>query len=164
MKEPLELFRAFVELDRRRASGLDPFELRRWLDLKRRLARHFHPELSDREADRRASIRVPVQMRVTFRDVGELKRCWMTNLSRGGLFVATEHPAPIGTELTLRLTIAEGGDEIELPVAVVSHDLDPSFQRRRGMGLRFRELRPDLEKKLGDLYEAALHRATARRP
>lgn len=164
MKEPLELFRAFVALDRKRASGLDPFELQRWMELKRRLARQLHPELSDADADRRTSIRVPARLRVTFNDVGELQRCWMTNLGRGGLFVATPHPAPIGTPLRLRLTVTEGGEEIEIPVAVVCHNLDPTFHQRRGMGVRFLELPPDLQKKLDDLYETALGRAALGRP
>lgn len=163
MQEPLELFRAFVELDRKRAHGLDPFELRRWLELKRRLARQLRPGLSDADADRRASIRVPARLRVCFGDLGELRRCWMTNLGRGGLFVVTPHPAPLGTPLRLRVTVAETGEEIEIPVSVVCHDLDPELKRRRGMGVRFLELAPDVQKRLDDLYEAALERATVRR-
>lgn len=160
MAEPLELFRIFLELDRRRGRGLEPHEFRRWLELKRQLAREFQPSVSDEQADRRGSIRVPARMQVQLGDVGELRRCWMTNLGRGGLFVATEHLIPIGTRLTLRIELSASGEILELPAAVACHNLDPQFQNRSGMGMRFLDLTPEMEKRLDDLYEGALRRAT----
>ncbi len=163
MSDVVLLFREFARLDRKRRRGLSPEELERWVGLKRRLAREFNPEVSDAQADGRESIRVPMRLVVSFQDVGELRRCWMTNLSRGGLFVATDQILAIGTQLTLRIGVGPGGDEIEVPAEVVSHNLGPDFRTRPGMGMRFLDLSPDVTKKLDDLYDSAFHRAVRKR-
>lgn len=153
------LFREFAGLERKRRHGLSPAELERWMFLKRRLAREFSPEVSDAQADRRESVRVPTRLAVSFHDVGELRRCWMTNLSRGGVFVATEEILPIGTRLDLQIAVGPEGGELEVPVEVVSHNIGPDFRTRCGMGMRFLDLSPEVTKRLDELYESAFHRA-----
>lgn len=80
----------------------------------------------------------------------------MTNLSRGGLFVVTDHRVEIGTRLALRVRIDETGEELAIPAEVASHNtgarLKPSTP---GMGMRFLELPSDVRKKIDDLYERA---------
>jgi uncharacterized protein (TIGR02266 family) len=159
MSDVLLLFREFAQLDRRRGRGLSPAELRRWMLLKRQLARQFNPQVSDEQADRRASIRVPTRLVVSFENLGELRRCWMTNLGRGGLFVASDQLLAIGTRLDLRIGIGATGDEIEIPAEVVSHNLGPRFENQRGMGMRFLDLTPEATKQLDELYDSTFRRA-----
>jgi uncharacterized protein (TIGR02266 family) len=163
MSDVVLLFREFARLDRKRRRGLSPSELQRWMLLKRRLVREFNPDVSDDQADRRASVRVPTRLVVSFGDLGELRRCWMTNLSRGGLFVATDEVLEIGARLVLRIGISQTGDEVEIPVEVASHNLGPRFESQRGMGMRFLDMTPEVTKKLDDLYESAFRRAVETR-
>ena len=164
MSDVLRLFREFARLDRKRGRGLSPEELKRWILQKRKLARSFNPDVSDAQADRRASIRVPTRLVVGFRHIGDLRRCWMTNLSRGGVFVESGELLPIGSRLTLRIGIGETGEEIEVPAEVASHDVGPRFETRRGMGMRFLEVSAEVSKKLDDLYDSAFRRAVEDRP
>ena len=158
------LFREYIHLERKReGEGLSPLELQHWTGLKRMLGKEFSPGLSDQRADQRSSVRVPTRLAVTFRNVGELQRCLMTNLSRGGLFIATEQPAEIGTHLELQLHVEETGERIEAPSEVVSNDVGPGFAPgERGMGLRFLELKPEAQRAIEELYESKLEEAAER--
>jgi uncharacterized protein (TIGR02266 family) len=153
-------FREFVHLDRLRArEGLTPAELSRWAALKRFLGRELAPGVSDERSDQRGSLRVPARMRVSFDSLGQLGHCLMTNLSRGGLFVATEHLLAIGTRVVVRLHVEREGRTLEVPAEVVSHHVGPTAAQQRGFGLRFADLDAPLRKELDALYERALEAA-----
>jgi uncharacterized protein (TIGR02266 family) len=147
------LFREYVRLDRMRAEGLTPEELHRWALLKRKLSQHFSPGLPDHQADQRDSVRVPVRMRVRFENEGELAESLMTNLSRRGVFIETEHPLEIGERLELRIHVGRPDRELSVPAEVVSRGIGPNLDCRQGMGLRFYELDPETDAQLADLYE-----------
>jgi type IV pilus assembly protein PilZ len=159
-----ESFRAFVFLDRKQArKGLSPAELARWKALKRELSRELSGGCDDERADQRGSLRVPVKLRVSFASMGELGQALMTNLSRGGLFVATDRLLEIGTRLTLRLHVEGASKGLEVQAEVVSQDLGPRGDPKRGLGLRFVETEGALRKELDALYERALTAAGPRR-
>jgi Tfp pilus assembly protein PilZ len=81
----------------------------------------------------------------------------MTNISRHGVFVQTEHPQEIKSKFDLRIQIENPPREITVPVEVVSVGIGPTFQaNEQGMGLRFLEADPDVERQLRELYESAL--------
>ncbi len=151
-------FREFAQLDKKRArDGLSPEELRRWTTLKRLLERKFSPGLRGENADRRVSVRVPMRLAVQFGNLGELQQSLMTNLSRGGVFITTDHLMEMGTRLELRLAIGKRGKELVIPAEVVSHNVGPRFEKgQRGMGLRFLDLEPEVRAEIDELYEKAL--------
>jgi Tfp pilus assembly protein PilZ len=147
------LFREYVRLDRMRESGLTPAELHRWGLLKRKLNQHFSPGLSDNRADQRESVRVPSRIRVAFSSDGALAQSLMTNLSRRGVFVETDHPLEIGAQLELRIHVQSPARELIVPAQVVSHGIGPDLGVLRGMGLRLGELSAEVEAQFTDLYE-----------
>ena len=151
-------FREYAHLERKRsADGLSPRELQRWMALKRLLSREFTPEISDSRADQRSSVRVPTRLTVAFRSAREIRPCLMTNLSRGGLFVHTEHLVEIGTRVELSIRIDETGEVISLPAEVVSQNAGPQLAGdQQGMGLRFLDMEDADRKRVEDLYEHAL--------
>jgi uncharacterized protein (TIGR02266 family) len=153
-------FREYIRLDRKhRGGGLTPAELERWTRLKSALAKKLSPELGDEHSDRRASLRVPVQLRVDFLSIGEMRDQLMTNISRGGLFVATAHLLEIGTRVTLHINIESSGEVLEIPAEVVSQNLGPGYQSEApGMGFRFLEMDDSVKRKLDDLYDESLQR------
>jgi uncharacterized protein (TIGR02266 family) len=155
------LFREFMRLDRKRAHpGLTTSELERWQLLKSRLGRTFSPELSRRRSDQRRSVRVPTRLEVRFRSDSELGASLMTNLSRGGLFLVTEHPAEIGTRLQLLIQLEGGGEEIEVSAEVVSQGVGPDLRAdQRGMGLAFLDMPEESRRHIDELYERHFQRA-----
>jgi uncharacterized protein (TIGR02266 family) len=150
-------FREYVRLDRqRREGGLSLQEMDRFRALKRFLSIHFAPDRPE-VADTRDSVRVPTRIKVSFAADHELARCMMTNVSRGGVFVQTDHPLELGTTFTLAIHVESPRRDIAVPVEVVSVNVGPAFtQDKRGMGLRFLELTPETDKKLHELYESTM--------
>ncbi len=67
---------------------------------------------------RRKDARVPVRLRVELGTGEALLREYTTNLSRGGAFVATQSPPPMGTRLPLVVALPDG-TELELAAEVV---------------------------------------------
>jgi len=155
MKDLASRFREYVRLDRLRAgAGLSPAELTRWAMLKRQLSQHFSPGLSDERADQRESVRVPTRLAVSFPTEGEFARSLMTNLSRRGVFVRTEHLLEIGTRFHLRIHVDDPPQDIAIQVEVVSLNLGPSYDSHEsGMGLRLLDADDEVEKQLDELYE-----------
>ena len=159
------LFREFMALERRQASddGFSMSDYQRWMDLKRILNRHFQPGLKERHADRRESIRVPVKLRLGFDSYGDMRECLMTNLSRGGLFISTASPLPLGSKLRLWIKVGESGDEVDLEGEVASHNSGPGLLTEEcGMGVKFVRLSEEQEKAVENLFERSLRQAIER--
>ena len=102
-------------------------------------------------------MRVPSHLRVSFDSYGELRECLMTNISRGGVFVATPSPLPIGTPFKLRIHVGESGEIHELSgeVACVNTGADMK-SGSQGMGIRFCNLSEEQQALVGRLYRDAI--------
>jgi uncharacterized protein (TIGR02266 family) len=156
------LFREYMNLERRRdaAEGMTVREFQRWMFLKRTLNRHFQPGVQDSQVDRRDSVRVPVRLHMGFQSYGEIRETLMTNLSRGGIFIATELPLPLGSSLHVWIRIEESGQEIDIEGEVASHNSGPGLlSEELGMGVKFVRMTPEQEKAVDNLYERTLRRA-----
>ena len=157
------VFREFMSLERKRAStGITPEELERWQLLKRRLGKEFHPKLGDEHSDQRRSVRVPTVLRVSFPDRKSLEHCLMTNISRGGVFIATPAPEPIGTSLRIAIRIEGDAEDLVVTGVVVSQNYsDGPYGEARGMALAFDHPNPATQARLDALYEEKLSEAAA---
>lgn len=159
-------FREYMLLERRRASeeGITVSDWQRWVQLKRILDRQFKQEGHESSADRREdSVRVPTRLRVGFESYGEIRESLMTNVSRGGLFISTQSPLPLGTKIRVQIRIEETGDVVDVPGEVAWHNMGPDLETEaRGMGVQFVRLTPEEEKAIEDLYERALRKAMTR--
>ncbi len=155
------LLRAYMALDnQRKAGGLSPAELARWSQLKSTLNRHFQPDVKEKHAQSRASVRVPLALNVCFESRGEVGDCLMTNLSTGGIFIATESPLPIGTPFNVRIRVEKTGEGIELPGEVAAVNVSANLaEEERGMGIRFVNLDDAQRKQVTELYEHAIEKA-----
>jgi len=151
-------FREYVRLDRKRTdAGLTIPEMERWRGLKRLLTKRFSPTVSAKQIDQRNSVRIPTRLRVRFDTNGELSDCLMTNLSRYGVFIQTQKPFELKTRFELRIYVTDPEWELAARVEVVSVGVGPNLRHEaQGMGCRFIDLHPNLEKQIADLYERAL--------
>lgn len=155
----LTAFREYMGLERRRAEGLSPVELQRWWALRERLDAVFGTLDTKAHGDRRATPRVPVALAVRFENFAALGPLLMTNLSRGGIFVAMEEPLPIGTVLQLRIRVERPPREVVLAGEVVSLNVGPRLESgARGMGIRFRCETRDEQSAIDSLYEQQVER------
>jgi len=161
MENILSVFREYARLERMREdTGLSVEQLERWTKLKRVLAGHFRPGIDREIADKQASLRVPSQLRVSFDSYGELSECLMTNISRGGVFVSTPNPLPIGTPFKLRLHVGESGEIHELSGEVASVNTGTDMRsEHEGMGIRFCNLSAEQQQLVDHLYGHALDKA-----
>ncbi len=83
--------------------------------------------------------RVPLSLEVEYRTAGAFLVAYTSNLSKGGLFIETERPLLVGTELMLRFTIPNVGPiEVRGSVAWVRPELMEG--KPPGMGVEFEQL------------------------
>lgn len=160
MKNLLSVFREYGRLERlREAEGLSVRQLEQWTGLKRTLAAHF--ELGSRDfVDKQASLRVPYVLRVSYESYGEFRDCLMKNISRGGVFISTPNPLPIGTLFKLRIFVEESGEAHVLSgeVASVNTGVD-LMSEDQGMGIRFCNLGEKQQELVEHLYGNAMDEA-----
>jgi len=83
-------------------------------------------------AEHREHERVPVELKVVYTRLNRFFADYTRNLSRGGAFVLSKDPLPVGTRIALKLAVPSLGEPIALDGEVVRHDALSS-----GMGIRF---------------------------
>ncbi len=159
IKDALATFREYMRLERRRTVGFSSDEWARWHILRDRLDDAFGNFSSTDYPDRRATPRVPTSLVLHFENLGEVGKLLICNLSRGGIFVLTKRPPPIGTELKLRIEVETPHREILLVGDVVSHHMGPEFEfQPPGMGIRFKSLSENDQALIDKLYEGRIER------
>lgn len=83
--------------------------------------------------------RVSVALEVEYRSSGAFLVAYTANLSKGGVFIETDHPLPIGKEVLLRFNVpGEGVIEVHGVVAWVQ--AWAADGKPQGMGIRFEQL------------------------
>ncbi len=156
MENILASFLEFAQLDRRStAAGLSVTEMERWVELKSELDGRFSVT-----NERRASIRVPSRLRCSFDSLGSFHDQLITNLSRGGVFVKTERPLPVGTKLQLKIQLEDSGAQLEVDSEVVSNHVGAGFDTSiAGMGVQFSRRGARIMREIDDLFEREIRRA-----
>lgn len=87
--------------------------------------------------------RIPYVVQVEFRTASSFLVAYTVNLSRGGLFIETEHPVQIGSELPLQLAVP-GHGPIALTGRVAWHRPVADEDGPAGMGVEFLDPGEDL--------------------
>ncbi|MEE2829535.1 MAG: TIGR02266 family protein [Myxococcota bacterium] len=95
-------------------------------------------------SENRRHQRAPLRMQLNYRDAtgGNFLIEHATNISRGGIFIETEHPLPIGAQLAIQFQ-AEGSEEpiqVEGEVMWVNAWKEGGENPNPGMGIRFTNL------------------------
>ncbi len=108
--------------------------------------------------------RAPIQLEVRYQRLNSFFAEYTRNISRGGLFVRTDRPLPVGTAFLFRLSLPGRAEPLEVSGEVVH----AGGGAEPGMGIRFvwpdaaareafeREVQQLLEDSLGPEAAAAL--------
>lgn len=102
------------------------------------------------------SPRVGMVLEVRYRNAGQFLVSYCTNLSRGGLFVSTRSPEPVGTELLLSLRVPGRAAPVSLRASVRWSRNEDDESGPAGMGLSF----ADVDAVLGDHIDRLVSTAT----
>lgn len=84
--------------------------------------------------------RVGMVLEVRYRNAGQFLVSYCTNLSRGGLFVSTRSPEPVGSELVLSLRVPGRMLPVTLRARVRWNRVEDSPEGPAGMGLSFADV------------------------
>ena len=102
------------------------------------------PEPTDRE--RRADVRRPIELKVEYKRLNTFFADYTKNISRGGTFIKTSRPLPVGTEFLFKLFVP--GREEPLTIhGEVQRIIEGSDTEEAGMAIKFvyREGDPQVE-------------------
>ncbi|MCK5688742.1 TIGR02266 family protein [Myxococcota bacterium] len=91
--------------------------------------------------EKRAEGRAPIELKVEYKKLNTFFADFTKNISKGGTFIKTERPLPLGTEFIFKLTLPTRSDPFILRGVVVwiNHEAEmqrPDFEEM-GMGIRF---------------------------
>lgn len=111
----------------------------------------------------------PIELKVEYQRLNTFFADYTKNISRGGTFIATDRPLPIGTEFVFVLDVPKLGGPLRLKGKVmwVTHGEESSRANPAGMGIEF-QYRTDQERRLvqdrvEDLMRADLGRRLSQR-
>ena len=114
---------------------------------------------SESPGNRRSNLRAPIELKVEYKRVNTFFADYTKNISRGGTFIATERPLPVGTEFVFALGIPNLDEPLRLCGKVIwlTQVADASPANPAGMGIEF-QYRDDEERRE---KEAAVERLLA---
>jgi type IV pilus assembly protein PilZ len=99
--------------------------------------------MSDKDKkDRRGHPRTPIKLEVEYQRINTFFQDYACNISKGGMFIRTRKPLPVGTRFELKLVIPDLAKPLEINGQVRWRDtqddvaLNPE-KRYPGMGIRF---------------------------
>ena len=82
----------------------------------------------------RQQVRVPIELKVDYKKLNSFFADYTKNISKGGTFIKTKKPLPIGTRFLFKLTVPQRAEPFELLGEVVWSKGDGE---EPGMGIRF---------------------------
>lgn len=124
--------------------------------------------MADEDKERRANTRRPIELKVEYKRLNTFFADYTKNISRGGTFIGTDKPLPVGTEFVFSLGIPNLGHPLKLRGKVIwtTSVEDATKANPAGMGIEFqytdREERLDKEREVERLLidELGEHLAT----
>lgn len=105
----------------------------------------------------RTAIRAPIELKVDYKKLNSFFADYTKNISKGGTFIKTKKPLPIGTRFLFKLTVPQRQEPFELLGEVVWATTEGD---EAGMGIRFvysdDSQRSDFEGVVETLMESSL--------
>ncbi len=95
--------------------------------------------MSSDHDDRRRGQRAPIELKVGYKRLNTFFADYTRNISRGGTFIGTERPLPLGTEFVFALTVPGLDEPLRLTGKVIwtTSVEDATKANPAGMGIEF---------------------------
>lgn len=89
--------------------------------------------------ERRREARAPIELKVEYKRLNSFFADYTRNISRGGTFIRTSKPLPIGTEFTFKLVVPKLDKPLELHGTVqwIVQAEEATEDQEPGMGIGF---------------------------
>ncbi len=91
--------------------------------------------------EKRVHPRAPIELKVEYKKMNTFFADYTKNISKGGTFIKTDRPLPVGTEFLFKLTLPKRDAPFELRGEVIWTNQSSEMQRpdvnEMGMGIRF---------------------------
>jgi len=92
-------------------------------------------------SEKRNHPRTPIELKVEYKKLNTFFADYTKNISKGGTFIRTERPLPVGTEFIFKLALPKRARPFELRGQVIWTNQTADMQRpevpEMGMGIRF---------------------------
>jgi uncharacterized protein (TIGR02266 family) len=105
-------------------------------------------DIVERRATPRSNVDLAVTLKVSTVEAAVTSK--VLNISRSGLFIATNHPPPIGTVIDVELFLPDGKLLLHGRAEIVRHQLDTSPP---GVGARFLDISYEAQELIDRLLE-----------
>ena len=95
--------------------------------------------VDDKKSERRGAVRRPIELKVEYKRLNTFFADYTKNISRGGTFIKTSRPLPVGTEFLFKLFVP-GRDEpltIHGEVQRIIDGTGEGDEAEAGMAIRF---------------------------
>jgi type IV pilus assembly protein PilZ len=90
----------------------------------------------DPDRDRRIDVRSPIELKVEYKRLNTFFADYTKNISRGGTFIKTSRPLPVGTEFLFKLFVP-GRDQPLTIHGEVQRIIDETAVEEAGMAIKF---------------------------
>lgn len=109
--------------------------------------------------ERREHERYPTELSVDVKTGENFLFAYITNISEMGIFIRSDDPLPIGTEVSLSFASPGGETSVKVEGTVVwINPVRPSGDNPNpGMGVRFADLTPELREQLVEIVRAVAY-------
>jgi uncharacterized protein (TIGR02266 family) len=105
--------------------------------------------MADKSKPSRKSERLQHELLVAYRTVGNFITDWAVNISRGGIFINTRKPEPVGSVVKLIISLPDAAFPFDLTGRVIrAHYPDADSDQVPGMGIEFFDVDDDKKARL----------------
>jgi type IV pilus assembly protein PilZ len=115
--------------------------------------------VADEPPERRAEVRRPIELKVEYKRLNTFFADYTKNISRGGTFIKTARPLPVGTEFLFKLFIPSRKEPLTIHGEVqriVTHADPESEQTGQGMAIKFVYREGDAQHEIARTVEAIM--------
>ena len=92
-------------------------------------------------SDKRLHPRSGIELKVEYKKMNTFFADYTKNISKGGTFIKTDRPLPVGTRFLFKLSVPKLSEDLELQGEVIWTNQEAAVQRpdvaEFGMGIRF---------------------------
>lgn len=105
--------------------------------------------------ERRSESRRPIELKVEYKRLNTFFADYTKNISRGGTFIKTSRPLPVGTEFLFKLFVPGRGEPLTIH-GEVQRIIDATDDEEPGMAIRFVYREGDPQVEIARIVEALM--------